>query len=342
MSSSAPQISLTRDQGRVVIKQQRPNVTGILGGLSLEEAILRIPLLLPICGHAQGIAAQRAAFAARGEADPYAREHTSQLWREQGIAAGWRLAIDWPGAVDQERDIALFKAVQNADGPESLATQLLHCVPGLISIEQPEDLIRWVSESNCTVARVVRRAMELESDLGVPRVPNLAAGETLQAMAQAALAYPDFNPLKPTGAGIEVGPLAMHRHPMAALLTTSSLYGALSRRLIAQLLDTLVIAGHLLDEQSTYPISGWTLVEGVGLGRAVTARGPVFHRVVLDDNGHVKDWRVLAPTDWHFAPEGALEIEANRQPLTAEQLRLLVLGFDPCAPWSLQEEAAHA
>ena len=83
--------------------------------------------------------------------------------------------------------------------------------------------------------------------------------------------------------------------------------------------------------------------EGIGLGRAVTARGPVFHRVALDAEGHVEDWRVLAPTDWHFAPGGALEIEANRRPLTADQLRLLVLGFDPCAPWSLQlGETAHA
>ncbi len=39
---------------------------------------------------------------------------------------------------------------------------------------------------------------------------------------------------------------------------------------------------------------------------------------------------------------GAMEIEANRRPLSPEQLRLLVLGFDPCAPWSLEEETAHA
>ena len=83
-------------------------------------------------------------------------------------------------------------------------------------------------------------------------------------------------------------------------------------------------------------------MEGVGLGRAVTDRGPVFHRVALDSEGSVKNWRVLAPTDWHFAPGGPLDIEANRRSLRPEQLKLLVLGFDPCAPWSLREEAAHA
>ncbi len=342
MSSPSPHIRIARQDGRIVVEQQRPTVTGILGGLSLEEAVLRIPLLLPICGHAQGIAAQRAAFAARSEADPCACEHTRQLWREQGVAAAWRLTIDWPAALDRERDLALFKAAQNADGATSLATYLQDCLPGLISIEEPDDLMRWVNTSHCTAASMMRRAMELEADLGVPRMPNLAAGETLQAMSQAALAAADFNPLSPSGAGIEVGALAMHRHPMAALLTTSPLYGALSRRLIAQLLDTLVIAGNLLDEQSTYPVSAWTLLEGVGLGRAVTARGPLFHRVALDGDGRVEDWRVLAPTDWHFAPGGPLEIEANRGPLGQEQLRLLVLGFDPCSPWTLQEEVAHA
>ncbi len=343
MSNSTPQISITSRDGRVAVRQQRPNVTGILGGLSLEEAILRIPLLLPICGHAQGIAAQRAAFAARGKTDPYAREHTSQLWREQGIAAAWRLAIDWPGCLNQQREIALFKAVQNADGPETLATHLLHFLPGLITVEDLEELERWIEDSPSTAASTVRRAMQLDSGLEATGVPDMGEGETLKAMAQTALSRPRFDPLAPDGAGIEVGPMAMHRHPLIGALNTSSRYGALSRRLVAQLLDTLAIAGHLLDEQSTYPSSAWTLSRGVGLGRAVTARGPVFHRVELDENQHVHCWRVLAPTDWHFAPGGALEVEANRQPLDLAQLRLLVLGFDPCAPWRVEtEQAAHA
>ncbi|MEE4191435.1 MAG: hypothetical protein V2I66_07640, partial [Halieaceae bacterium] len=160
-------------------------------------------------------------------------------------------------------------------------------------------------------------------------------------LAQSALDATDFNPLEPAGAGIEVGPLAMQRHPMIVELTTDARYGALSRRLLAQLLDTLVIARNLRGEPSTHSVSDWTLAKGLGLGCAVTARGPVFHRVMLDNGGRVHQWRVLAPTDWHFAPGGPLEQEAGRLALDDEPLRLLVLGLDPCAPWTL-EEPAHA
>ncbi|MEE4192477.1 MAG: hypothetical protein V2I66_12925, partial [Halieaceae bacterium] len=219
MPGSTPHIRITQNEGCIAVDQHRPNVTGVLGGLSLDEAVLRIPLLLPICGHAQGIAAQRAAAAARGESEPHAREHSDQLWHEQAIAAAWRLTIDWPGALDRERDIALFKAVQNADDTGSLANRLLACVPGLDSVETQEDLARWLSESDCTPASVVRRARELEANLGASPEAQLAAGETLQSLAQSALDATDFNPLEPAGAGIEVGPLAMQRHPMIVELT---------------------------------------------------------------------------------------------------------------------------
>ncbi len=343
MVVGTPKIQIAQRAEGIAIAQQRPSVTDVLGGLGLEEALLRIPLLLPICGHAQGIAAQRAASAARNDTDPYALEHTRQLWREQAVAAAWRLAIDWPSCVGRKRALPLFKAVQQADGPETLATQLLQLLPGLINIENMADLSAWLTDSDSTAAFVVRRARELESELGFAGAPSLLSGEALRALAQTALAEPSFNPLTPAGAGIDVGPLAMRRHPLVERLAVGNDFGALTRRLVAQLLDTLVIAGHLLDEQSTYPVSAWNLGSGIGMGRAITARGPVFHRVELAGDGKVAAWRVLAPTDWHFAPGGPLLSEARRLVLEDEQLGLLVLGFDPCAPWSIaSEEAAHA
>ncbi len=343
MVASTPKIQIAQRAGGITIAQRRPTVTGVLGGLGLEEALLRIPLLLPICGHAQGIAAQRAASAARNQTDPHAIEHTRQLWREQAVAAAWRLAVDWPGCVGRKRALPLFKAVQQADGPETLATQLLQFLPGLISVESMADLSAWLIDSDSTAANVVRRARELESELGFAGAPSLLAGEALKALAQTALAEADFDPLTPAGAGIDVGPLAMRRHPLVERLAACSDYGALTRRLVAQLLDTLVIAGHLLDGQSTYPVSAWNLGPGIGMGRAITARGPVFHRVELDGDGKVAAWRVLAPTDWHFAPGGPLATEAQRLAPNDDQLSLLVLGFDPCSPWSVaSEEAAHA
>ena len=168
----------------------------------------------------------------------------------------------------------------------------------------------------------------------MPRVPSLAAGETLM-LAQAALAAP-----------ISTHWLQRFRHRSRRTGDASSSHGGLLYQhtvwrtvspLIAQLLDTLVIAGHLLDEQSTYPVSAWP-VQGVGLGRAVTARGP-FHQVAVNARA-VEDWRVLAPTDWHFAPAEPWRSRPTADHY-AEQLRLLVLGFDPVLLESAGE-VAHA
>lgn len=341
MGGLTPEIRITPGDAGVSIFQRRPTVTGLLTGMSLEEAVIRIPLLLPICGKAQGIAAQRAASAAREQDEPYAEEHTAQLWREQALAAAWRLAIDWPGLVGRGKEIPLLKSAQQAADPESLATELLNFLPGLITVEDLETLLGWLERSDCTAATVIRRARDLEFGVEAPHAPRLASGQELQGMALAAMAHEPFDPLSPLGAGVEVGPLAMCRHPLVEVTGNSELFGALSRRLVAQLLDTLVIAGHLLDERSTYPLSAWPLGDRVGLGRANTARGPVFHRVALDEDDRVRDWRVLAPTDWHFAADGPLVHEAGRLDGDNDMLALLVAGFDPCAPWSIRE-ANHA
>jgi Ni,Fe-hydrogenase III large subunit len=88
-------------------------------------------------------------------------------------------------------------------------------------------------------------------------------------------------------------------------------------------------------------VNQWKKPDGSGLGRAQTARGPLFHRVTLNDDGiQAARWQLLAPTDWHFGSGGPIEAAAT----TAEALPLLVLSFDPCAPWRIipEREPAHA
>ena len=108
---TVPQIRSPAD-GQFAIEQNRPNVTAS-EGLSLEEAVLRIPLLLPICGHAQGIAAQRAASPPAVKRSLRPRPYPPAVART-GCCS--RLAPDHTGRrLDREQDIALFKGVQNLE-----------------------------------------------------------------------------------------------------------------------------------------------------------------------------------------------------------------------------------
>lgn len=74
---------------------------------------------------------------------------------------------------------------------------------------------------------------------------------------------------------------------------------------------------------------------GIGLGVVEAARGRLVHRVALED-GVIRDYRILAPTEWNFHPRGAaaqalrrLSPEADSITLERQAL-LLVHAIDPC------------
>ncbi|MEM0953716.1 MAG: hypothetical protein AAGI24_06220 [Pseudomonadota bacterium] len=328
---NAPQIRIHVSDVGVSVTQQRPDVTSLLRGLPVDEALLRIPLLLPICGQAQAIAAKRAIQAADGNAERQNSAHDLALYKEQAVAAAWRLAIDWPSLIEHERRLDLLKSVQDALEPADIARQLLAFVPALVAVDTAADLEQWLTSSECTAAEVIRHARRCEQGMHTP-ARNCLKEAALCALVEQYLATDVFDPLSIEHKGIEVGPLALQRHPLLA----ASPEAALSQRLVAQLLDTVQIARQLSDapRESQH---GRTLFKGLGLGQAMTARGPVYHRVGLGPERTVSDWRILAPTDWHFSPTGPFLQEAQAC-TNREQLHLLAAGFDPCAPWTVEAQ----
>jgi coenzyme F420-reducing hydrogenase alpha subunit len=79
---------------------------------------------------------------------------------------------------------------------------------------------------------------------------------------------------------------------------------------------------------------------GRGLGAAEAARGRLVHAVEVAD-GLVRRYRILAPTEWNFHPEGAaargLAQIANSAPAQREWLaRLFITAVDPCVGYDLR------
>jgi len=80
--------------------------------------------------------------------------------------------------------------------------------------------------------------------------------------------------------------------------------------------------------------------DGWGVAQTITARGILTHAVHVED-GRVLRYRVVAPTDIHFADAAALtELLAGRQAESPEAARQLleqaVLALDPCLPYTLE------
>ena len=74
------------------------------------------------------------------------------------------------------------------------------------------------------------------------------------------------------------------------------------------------------------------------------SRGVVLHWVKLDPThpDRIHDYRVLAPTEWNFHPDGALARMLAASTLDPARLRLLVHAFDPCVEVRFDREVDRA
>jgi len=333
----APRIDIYRIRGEIVISQHRPAVLAHLAGMGVTQALALVPTMLPICGMAQSVAALRAVEAAREEEAAGRELHRDRhLWREQALSAAWRLAVDWPDLLSLPRELAWLKAVR-AGTDEQVAALLDKALAGLDDVATTEDLAAWAGEGNSVAAALARRALSLapEAASAPLQVEALPAG-ALSARARTLLANADYHPGAAMPGAVEVGPLAMGRDSLVGAILDQSGHSTRSR-LLALLADMRCIIAGLAGRVATdgsLP-TAWPETDLAGTGCAITARGPVFHRVELDERERVRNWRALAPTDWHFAPGGPVAA-AMADCHEEARGRLAVASFDPCAPWSLQ------
>ena len=331
-----PRIDIQFRPEGIAINQQRPAIAAALAGRPVAAALQLVPALLPICGQAQLIAAQRAVAAALGGAvSPQQQaEQAVRLWREQALAAAWRCAVDWPDLLAEPRQLATLRDIRSATSDRALGAGLGDLVPGLDRVTCIEDLFDWVEQGNSVACRLARRAMAIETGAGSGL--SLVSPEALAAAAASAFARDRFDPLDPEGGPCEVGPLAMARDALVPALPAATGKPVLAR-ILAQVLDLRVIYRALRDATPADPGGDSRSDQpGTGTGSALTTRGPVWHQVRLDpaETDRVADWRVLAPTDWHFGPRGPVrhDLAGLAEPAA---MRLLIASYDPCAPWTL-------
>ncbi|MGB5742027.1 MAG: nickel-dependent hydrogenase large subunit, partial [Sedimenticolaceae bacterium] len=140
----------------------------------------------------------------------------------------------------------------------------------------------------------------------------------------------------------ETGPAARHSgHPLITGLQDRYSRGLLLR-LAARLLDmaeTIAgLQGRLVD--------GGPMPEVPGLCQLEAARGRLCHRVLLEGD-RIERYRILAPTEWNFGPEGpaaqALAGITDRQAEMARtQAQLLIHAIDPCVGYDLEVPSPDA
>jgi coenzyme F420-reducing hydrogenase alpha subunit len=122
---------------------------------------------------------------------------------------------------------------------------------------------------------------------------------------------------------------------IAAHMGRGEIDGLLAARVAARLTQLL---DWLLDRPGTLGrVSATAVAPGIGEARVETARGELRHRLELAGDA-IADYRIVAPTDVHFAASGDAVAWLGRLrglpvAMAQAQAQRLVMAFDPCVPW---------
>jgi hypothetical protein len=292
----------------------------------------------------------------------------------------WRILLDWPRLQGEEPDAAAMASVmgryqalrRSLAGawdpfrpgtawmePERAAAQraaaeLAGLVAERVLGEPPADwaarvvglarLADWSARATTGAARLVRRVLGSDhGDLG--RSPIAALPVLSDRDLDTWLRGPEADTFvaRPTwdGAPRETSPLTRNLScPLLADLVARQGNGLLTR-LAAQLseLARLAAVGSTASDPQGAAL-GSGLGPGLGLTQVQAARGLLVHRVRIAD-GRVADYRILAPTEWSFHPEGVVATglaDLSQRAARTDLLplaRLFVAAVDPCVDFDL-------
>ncbi len=161
--------------------------------------------------------------------------------------------------------------------------------------------------------------------------PDLLA-DLLDTVPPRLLAHLDALGLAEFGQGPprpEAGPFSRHQRHFVS--------NGLKNRFLARVVETraaMVAFATAEDLEITIP----AVTDGVGTASVEAARGTLTHSVRIE-GGLVRDWRIAAPTDINFHPDGPLVHALSGQPAgdnPEHRVRLLVAAFDPCVACEIE------
>jgi len=126
-----------------------------------------------------------------------------------------------------------------------------------------------------------------------------------------------------------------------------SIYGnGLFTRAVAQLLEVFELLNNIKSsytniefEKISYDIQPFS-AESKSLVQLEAARGRLFHQIFAED-GKIKSYQILAPTEWNFHPQGVLSrmietVKYKSEQDLVNQIKLLVDVVDPCVGYSIE------
>jgi hypothetical protein len=342
---------------KTTICSTRPAGLGrLFCGRDADEAPALAGRLFTLCGFSQAAAARLAVTAAQGRAP----SESDMFSLEIGIAAEnisqWlrSTTLDWPrsGPIDDRRAAAapLRDAWSAAQVIIGAATR------GVAGAQRAE--LTPVAE------RLAQAAAALGLRADHPQTPSPdSLFAVVQSEAQSDVVLPSFapDPLTPSDDGAVMLALKADRRFAAAPVLpgrcvetgafarhwreTATLGCATTRRLAARFIALTEALASLraslaTGEPQSLAVAAAPLGACEGFGAVETARGRLYHWLRLDEAGRIRDYDVVAPTEWNFHPAGPLALalkgaEIGRGETARLRLLRIAAAFDPCVAFDV-------
>jgi coenzyme F420-reducing hydrogenase alpha subunit len=379
--------------GAEIVNRRQFLPPALLQGKPPAMAADLLPKLFAVCAFAQGSAAARACEMAMAAEPAGARDNRRRflVMAEAAREHLQRLLLASPdilGETPTVGDLAALRALMQglracaAAGSKAdwsraaaavvsslrgLSRDAIHFNP---TLADPEDAVAaflaWVEEADCMAARLCRRIVAIAradvADDAVDALPVLdsevLAARLLGEGGAAFAAHPTWD-----GRARETTAFSRNRAaPLVAGLEVRYGDGVLTRLAARQVeiatlalqIEALAAEADFGDaEDAPFALAEGRRDDGVGIAQIETARGRLIHAVRLA-NGLIAEYRILAPTEWNFHPDGAAAARLSRllQAKPAEshltgaadrgsdsvleaQARLLIEAFDPCVAYTL-------
>jgi hypothetical protein len=333
---NAPALSLEiRWNGREIagtrVESSRPVFASrLLEGRSASEALGTVSRLFSVCRRAQAVAARVACqMASEGSTEPASmREGELEVLAEHALESIWWLLLEGPTRIGETprpgdfprlRSRVLGSIDRVRDTPwAAIASDIESFLASPTYRQAVERLMREL------------RAMDMPA-VAVEPLPWLDPRALREEMAPAIEARADF-PRTPSwhGRAAETGALARAGESANAA-------HAIGARVEARLAELVGIPSRMRALCAGAEPS-WVrcaiVDEGEGISAVETARGTLVHAVRIED-GTVRRWRIVAPTEWNFHPEGAFVRALEGLPAAsaseaARAAERLAYALDPC------------
>ncbi len=204
-----------------------------------------------------------------------------------------------------------------------------------------EALGRWTAEGTSLPARLLRQLQDEVPDIGHSDIEMMPSA-SVEGVSRIVPAPGDEAGFSRTphwlGKPVETGPLARQaRHPLITAFVAQH-GNTVGARFLAQLIE---LAAWLAPGSTpTDVVQQYIVAQGVGLGLAETARGLLLHQAQVSDR-RVDHYRIVAPTEWNFHPDGALSRGLVGRPVkdaadARRRAALLVQALDPCVACAIE------